>query len=186
MVKMLIAMAMCMIAVACSNSHNDNVESVDSHSVYVDVYVITKVDGTGNEWWSHGSITDMLDKVSSISGVSFTVGTITEYASDQYYVMNQKELLYNWTFRIVGRVTVVVSNPDTVDSAGRAFVNHTQSPLIIMRERFENGVSLNHAPLIFLHELGHNIGLTHESLPFNTDTYYTDDSVLSAYVTYLH
>lgn len=152
-------------------------------SVPVDVWVVRRSDGTGNPLWNELYIENLLWQASVQTNftVHFWLQNLTLYDDTATYTLNQLPLLsFLRDLRIPRVITVVISNPETTDSAGSSFAEYTARPYFVMRSRLPDESGLIPTALIFLHELGHNMNLQHTpqvwlDLPFSTDDYWQRD-----------
>ena len=192
-------------------------EPSGSPVIPVDVFVLTRSDGTGNEYFSEDYSRRMLDRASEYASdrMDFVLRHFIAMP-DEKYEDNQTLVFLRYRNLVMpGFVSVVISQPYTTISAGvsaQRDANQTTTPFLVMRsrnpyrERFGTTGGEVFAPIgsaedidevarIFLHELGHNMGLGHNdmanpSLPaltqnlakqfmdsrdFNTDNYYRVD-----------
>ena len=155
-------------------------DALSNTAIPVDVWVVKRSDGTGNELWDYPYTQSMLWHASS--NVDFTVHFwlrhFNYYYSTDDYDRNQGPLLSHLrSLRTAGVITVVISNPETTDNAGIAFVQYSDRPFFVMRSRIQDWSGLDPTSHIFLHELGHNLNLQHGSqdglgIPFHTDDYW--------------
>lgn len=159
--------------------------------VQVNVTIVTRTSGAGNDLWSDAYIDRLLAEATRLvhGVVVFSRGHTRIEADDSVYAMNQGQLLQHYGQHPVPHaINVIISRPDTEDSAGRSRPWYAHEPLFVMRAR--SGDTITDTALIYLHELGHNLGLAHESNPFyqdglTTDNYWMEDAgrqLLSIYV----
>lgn len=154
--------------------------TLGSTTIPVDVWVMTRNDGTGNELWDYQYTQNMLWHASAQVDftVSFWLRSFDYDSNTDDYDLNQGPLLsYLRSLRTPSVITVVISNPNTTDSAGVSFVQYSNQPFLVMRSRFQDWSGLDPTSHIFLHELGHNMNLQHWpqdrlGLPFHADDYW--------------
>jgi hypothetical protein len=142
--------------------------------VKVDVTVLTRADGTGNEQWSTEFLTRVLDRAQSLThgDVRFELASRTPLPDDALFETKTQPPLLDWASpkSTLGHLTVVISNPHTSDTAGFARVNSAAKdfkPHLVMRSRKNNAsdADLYECASIFLHELGHTVGFAHDGTP---------------------
>jgi hypothetical protein len=149
---------------------------MDTRTYPVAVTIVTRGDGTGNEMWTPYFLDELLTEASGLVDNIVTL-SLEDYrtdASDFRYSRTQRELLdlYGPHPR-PGMLSIIISRPDTEDSAGRTRPWQAVTPLIIMRAR--PGGGLTDTALILTHELGHTFGLAHEPIPFDEGGLTTDN-----------
>jgi hypothetical protein len=143
----------------------------------VHVTVITRSSGAGNDLWTEAHIRQVLGEATRLveGVVSFQLTYSRIEADDSAYVLNQGQLLQRYGQHPTPRVlTVIISRPDTEDSAGRARTLYAHKPLVIMRAR--PGDTPEETAKILLHEYFHTLGLGHEPNPFYGDGLTTDNA----------
>lgn len=168
----------CAVEPASESQAEDS--SLVSAAVSVDVWVVKRNDGTGNELWDAYYTQSMLQHASShvASTVDFRLRNFTSYYSTDDYELNQDPLHSRLKrLRHPHVITVVISSPATTDSAGVATIQYSNAPFLVMRSRVQDWSSLDSTSCIFLHELGHNMALRHEPqdgarIPFHADDYW--------------
>jgi Concanavalin A-like lectin/glucanases superfamily/Metallo-peptidase family M12B Reprolysin-like len=167
--------------------HKQNViELIDNIGipiVPVTAFILTKRDGSGNELWSESYIRKILDIANDhLKGdVRFNLELIKKIEDEEVFHSNsQQRIISDLASRYSrrGRLNVFVSSPMTQDTAGLAVFQSASMeslPIIVIRSRRNTGTTtdLKEVAEIFLHEVGHTIGFTHDgsldSEPFNTD-----------------
>lgn len=149
----------------------------------IDFYVVLDEGGTGNHHWNSQWINQVLEKSSSLlhGEVKFKVGKLeyvensAVYGSKRQGVMLKEIIEKNAQF---GRVTVGISHPNTIDSAGLAAqesFNREFRSRFVIRSRKNSGSAedLYETAAIFLHELSHTLGFSHGGTTFQKP-YITD------------
>lgn len=155
--------------------------------------IVHREDGTGNEDWTDDYIQQLLAEAQRLAGgaVTFTLSHAAHNLMEGWWHFSQGQLLQAYEHnRYASRhvINVIISPPDTEDSAGVSRPYYAHTPLFVMRARL--GGTLTETARIFLHELGHNMGLAHKSTPFyqdglTTDNYWLHDAgrqLLSLYI----
>lgn len=108
-------------------------------------------------------------KSSLYNMVGFKVKSNRGIKSNKYYKDKRQYTLLK-KYRHIGvpkYITSVISGPNTVDAAGLTYLQYTKKPMFVMRSRYNSGKAqyssraLRNTALIFLHELAHNMRLTH-------------------------
>ena len=134
----------------------------------VNLVVLRNNDGTGNEKWNLNYIYRMLDQLTNLTlgHVGFRLGQVTYiHNSKDYNNSKQDKIKMNYTqFRQFGSITAIVSQPHTTDSAGTAIgIKYNYEPIFVIRSRLNDGSAQDSyiAAAVFLHELGHNMGMKH-------------------------
>lgn len=171
--------------------------SVTDHRVMVDVFILTRADGSGNPLWTRGYVEELLDTASAMVGetASFQLASYTLVPEPHLYAGLQSDVLpFARAERQRGRLTLVISRPDTADYAGltdQAGPQGRPDPYLVMRSRHMDWSGINATAAILLHEIGHNLGLYHKPEPFldsgapHTDDWYTRTDGLRHLATYL-
>lgn len=166
-------------------------------SLPVQVLVLTREDGTGNPLWTRGYVEELLDTASAQLGhaVTFSLATYTTVPESYLYALPQGALLsYALTASLPGHLTIVVSRPDTEDTAGhtlQATRPGRRIPYLVMRSRAADWQGIDDTARILLHELGHNAGLFHRPESFlddgglHTDNTWTREDGLVFLATYI-
>ncbi len=160
----------------------ETTEAPQSLSFPVAFTIVERTDGSGNAMWTRQYARALLAEASRLVdyAVTFELVDVHTVENDYEYRQTQLELLSMYTGHgAPGMVNVIISRPDTEDSAGRSRPWRAHTPLFVMRAR--PGDTITDTALIFLHELGHNLGLAHESNPFygdglTTDNYHMEDT----------
>lgn len=149
--------------------------------------VLTRPDGTGNEYFSEGYARSVLVQANELSGhvVQITFAGLVRVPDEDYDNPLQGSAFnrYRRGWPVAGFVVVVVSNPYTVDGDGmaaQAGLNQNTAPFFTLHTRNLRRESCGcdgsfgvYAPVgsmgdlremaaMWLHELGHNEGLMHE------------------------
>lgn len=184
----LIAMAACIaFGSGCgSSTTSDKTQKSYIMSTSIDlpvlVFVVTRDDGTGNLLWTQGYTEELLDTASALVGhaVTFTLAQYALVTATALYGGNQGALLpLARAQRSHGALAIVISRPDTTDSAGvtdQATKGGRTDPYFVMRSRHTDWSGINATAAILLHELGHNMGLYHKPETFLDDgAVHTDD-----------
>jgi hypothetical protein len=157
-------------------------------SMSVRLVIMFHDDGTGNQRWDGAWDEVVLSEAERLTGntVRFDLTLLWWTNDDELYAMNQGELLAidnhppPWQWRMPGFLTILISNPDTPDSAGVSSMSGGGiAPWFVMRSR--PGDTPEDTARILLHELGHQIGYEHIPNPFlgyedTADTYFLTDS----------
>lgn len=66
-----------------------------------------------------------------------------------------------------GRITTIISGPKTSDALGITWTGYRRAPVFVMRSLYNSSTNAytssahNHNAQVYLHELGHNMGLSH-------------------------
>lgn len=149
----------------------------------VHLTVVTRSDGSGNPLWTPAYAQRVLDAATALTkgAIIFEVASLVPLAEDGTYALNQAPLLaLVRPLRRPGVLTVVLSRPDTTDSAGLSTIQRTIEPLIVMRAREDETTDPETVARILLHEVGHQMNLQHVALPslgvpWDADTWYTVD-----------
>ena len=145
-------------------------------SVASDFAVVARSNSTGNDLWKSSYPDSMLAALNNILGnvVSFYRSDRDIVASDSLFAKNQGSLLDSVRSKgLDDRITAYISNPAANDSLGTAQVSRAHSPLFVMKNctttskyasQFATGSKQDLECTgrgIFLHELGHQMGLGH-------------------------
>ncbi len=145
-------------------------------SVASDFSVVTRANSTGNDLWKTSYPDSMLTALNTILGnvVSFYRSGRPIVASDDLFARSQHSLLDQVRSKgLSDRITAYISNPAANDSLGVAYVARDHSPLFVMKnctaspsyaKKFATGSKQDLECTgrgIFLHELGHQMGLSH-------------------------
>lgn len=157
-------------------------------TIPVYVFVLTRNDQTGNEYFSQEYAQQMLAQVVLLSShtVEITLAGFHHIQDDNFDSEFQADILWHYLqWRINGFVTVFISQPYTVDATGSTFQagqNQNTAPFFVMRtrnlwrERHGDQHTFGvHAPVgseddideaarVWLHELGHNMALMHSDV----------------------
>jgi len=159
------------------------VSSAPPIEVPVKIYKITMDDGSGNPLWTDSYIKRVFEAsnqmlhgdIQFIALPSTTIKNSLVFKSD-----SQSEILNTyWSqFSRQGQITVFVSSPNARDSAGLAKIFSGAKdfkPVLVMRSRANTGSDndVYEVAAIFLHEISHTLGFTHdgsmEKMPYYTD-----------------
>jgi hypothetical protein len=151
-------------------------------SIQVDVRVVTREDGTGNEQWSEAFTRRVFERAQSLAhaDVRFDLVSFETLENDVMFATKTQPPILDWATSkaIVGHLTVVISQPATSDTAGYARVDSGTKdfkPNLVMRSRKRNqsDADVYECAAIFLHELGHTLGYSHdgtvEAMPWPCD-----------------
>ncbi len=145
-------------------------------SVATDFAVVARNNGTGNDLWKSSYPDSMLTALNKLLGnvVSFYRSDRDIVASDSLFAKSQGSLLDSVRSKgLDDRITAYISNPAANDSLGTAQVSRAHSPLFVMKnctaspgyaKQFDTGSQRDLECTgrgIFLHELGHQMGLSH-------------------------
>lgn len=162
----------------------------------VRVLVIARADGTGNPLWTRGYVEELLDTASAQVGHAATLA-LASYevlAGSHLYNLDQGGLIpLAQAESRPGWLTIVVSRPDTEDSAGQAVQAHgltRRNPHLVMRSRHADWRGIAATAHILWHEMGHNMGLYHQPEAFlddgglHTDNWWTRDDGLACLARY--
>ncbi len=164
----------------------------------VHLYVLRKNDGTGNEYWNKPYTEDMMNKMTSFLKGEI-VFVLEKYENVRNSTAYEERTQGNLTGHEINgqriatltnftKITAVVSNPNTNDAAGKAFnLRYTFEPIFALRSRDKNGTpqDIHNTAKIFLHELGHNMGMEHDyGGPVNMDNRYVHNPEI--YVDYVN
>ncbi len=154
-------------------------------TVDIDAYVVTRADGSGNDQWSQGFLQRVLVKAESMSHgeLRFRTLSYSRPANAALYDAGPQQPLLDWAGKQgqVGRLTLVVSNPHSQGTAGLALENSFDKdfkPRLVIRSR-KNDASerdVYECAAIFLHELGHTVGYSHDgttaAMPWPCDAWW--------------
>lgn len=141
----------------------------DAPRVKVNVHVGRMDNGSGNPMWTDAFINKVIDKLNRLlkGHIVFNLNTKSNlHNTSAYNSLDQDR--FGRTFLSLRRfmeITSVVSNPGTTDSAGTAIgIKYNYEPYFVMRSRKHNGSDADALEVaqIFLHELGHNMGMKHD------------------------
>ncbi len=181
--------------------------------VPVNFFVLTRTDGSGNEYFSRQYAEGLLAVATRMTAVTFDLSNIIRIPDDDFDNASQVAVFFRYVgyqaYTVTGTVTVIISQPYTDNAsagrAGQAGAGQNLAPFMVLRsanpehqrrgEPFYVVGSLNdlrQTAHSFLHELGHNAGLTHAdevnvnlsvltggefatSEVFNTDNYWVED-----------
>lgn len=142
----------------------------------VDVLILTDARGHGNTLWEPQS--GFLPLVISgaeqaLAGtVHFTLESVATTSDPEGYRMEQWEVLRRYRhLRVPGRLLFVVSGPDTQDTAGFSYTIRSDAPYVVIRARVQSLAAVDDTAAILVHELGHNLGLTHDGA-LHADNYH--------------
>ncbi len=138
----------------------------------VTFYVTRKTNGQGNEkWFDRAFVNRLIDRVNTfvaLPGHKMFVKSINPISNDNNFnapTQNELLVLFN-NLRLHKQIVVIITGEDTQDSAGLAFSGETDWTYFALRSRYNGEESysetaLNDNAQIFLHELGHKMGLAH-------------------------
>lgn len=174
----------------------------------LNLYISTNDAGAGNDSWRQSDyLYSLLEKIKSIVGnVAGFKLTLQQQIRSSFYYDNhdQYPLLANYNYlRGFGRVTAIVSGFNTPLTAGLSWLGRTDQPIFVMRSRYnypyfntgntinyKSETALDNTAKIFLHELGHNMGLNHCNAVATgalcTDNYWLTDSGRQFLLSYLN
>ncbi|MDP3772478.1 MAG: hypothetical protein Q8Q94_03870 [bacterium] len=179
----------------------------------VNFFVLTRTDGSGNEYFSRQYAEGLLAVTTQMAAVKLDLSNIIRIPDDDFDNTSQVAVFFHYvgyqTYTVMGTITAIISQPYTDDAsagrAGQAGVGQNLSPFMVLRsanpEHQRQGEpfyvvgslkDLQQTAHSFLHELGHNAGLTHadqvnKNLPaltggefvtseaLNTDNYWVED-----------
>jgi hypothetical protein len=137
--------------------------------------VLYTSEGGGNPLWEPEWIDAMLATATTLvqHAVTFRQApTSMGLADDATYALNQTQLLARFLrSRAKRRLTLVISRPNTEDTAGLALQGPQLRPIIVMRARGD-ALTLDAIARIFLHEVAHCAG----SLESDADTMLDTDA----------
>lgn len=159
-----------------SRTDRELIQPVAQGHVATEFKIVTNALGQGNSIWKGVFPTNMLNTLNSRIGnvLTFREDFKKLLQSDTYFSYSQDRLTD--AFQNKGssdRVTAVISAPSARDSFGRAYVQSSSAPIFIMNNcanygvyssQFDPGSDRDQSCTgvgIFLHELGHQMGLSH-------------------------
>lgn len=186
---------------------------VTQTAIPVNVFVLTRLDGSGNEYFSRQYAEGLLAVTTQMATVRFNLSNIIRIPDDDFDNTSQVAVFFHYvgyqTYKVTGTITVIVSQPYTDNAsagrAGQAGAEQNLAPFLVLRsvnpEYQRQGRpffvvgsldDLRQTAHSFLHEVGHNAGLTHVdevnanllaltsgeflvSEALNTDNYWTQD-----------
>ena len=165
--------------------------SIANPVVMVDIIVLTQADGSGNPLWTRGYVEELLDTASAMVGetAAFQLTSYAVLPEPHLYAGQQGDVLpFARAQRRRGRITIIISRPDTEDYAGltdQAGPQGRPDPYLVMRSRHTDWSGINATAAILLHELAHCGGLFHKPEPFlyngeiHTDDWWLRDDGLA-------
>ncbi len=145
-------------------------------TVATDFSIVARANSTGNDLWKYSYPDSMLTALNGALGNAVTFARVSRsmVPSDSLFAKNQGDLLdYARNKGLDDRITAYISNPAASDSLGTAMVTRAHSPLFVMKNctaassyasKFATASQqdlLCTGKGIFLHELGHQMGLSH-------------------------
>lgn len=156
----------------------------------VDALILTDAQGHGNALWEpQGGFLAMVLAAAeqALAGtVHFTLESVATTSDPEGYRMEQWEVLRRYRhLRVPGRLLLVVSGPDTQDTAGFSYTIRSDAPYVVLRAREQSLAAVADTAAILLHELGHCQGYTHDSVPLHTDNYWSREDGRAAMVDWL-
>lgn len=133
----------------------------------VDVLILTGAPAQDNALWEpQGAFLPLVlaHAAQALAGAAhLTLESVATFADPEGYTMEQWAVLRRYRhLRVPGRLLVVVSGPETRESAGFSYTLRTDAPYLVLRARWQDRTAALDTAHILLHELGHNLGLTHE------------------------
>jgi hypothetical protein len=159
----------------CSANEEDAM-TTNARTFPVTVTVVQRTDGGGNDGWTYPYIDALLAEATALVGgaVTFEGAFVHTVVEDDQYTLSQRALLALYTGHTTPHmINIVISRPNTEDSAGRSNALYAHTPLLVMRAR--PGDTVRETALILVHELGHNMGLAHENNPLWYEGLTTDN-----------
>lgn len=159
-----------------SESDRNLIQPIPERYVATEFKIINNSQGQGNAIWKGDFSKAMLNTLNA------RIGNVLKF-EERYKTVVQNDTLYSYSqgqltnaFKDKGtsdRVTAVIAAPSARDSFGQAYVQASSAPIFIMNNcanygvyssRFEAGSVQDQGCTgvgIFLHELGHQMGLSH-------------------------
>jgi hypothetical protein len=147
--------------------------NTDTTTLTVHTTVLYASDGGGNPLWEPEWIDAMLATATTLvqHAVTFRQAPLSMgLAEDATYALNQTQLLARFLrSRAPRRLTLVISRPNTEDTAGLALQGPQLRPIIVMRARGD-ALTLDAIARIFLHEVAHCAGVLESDAETIQDT----------------
>lgn len=145
-------------------------------SLPVDVLILTDAQGHGNALWEpqSGFLPLVLSGAEQVLAgtVRFALESVATTSDPEGYRMEQWEVLRRYRhLRVSGRLLLVVSGPDTQETAGFSYTIRSDAPYMVLRAREQSLAAVADTAAILVHELGHNLGLAHEGV-LHADNYH--------------
>ncbi len=158
----------------------------------VNIHVARNDNGTGNAIWTDSFINAVISKINFLlkGNIIFNLNQKTNINDSNLYSKLSQESFGNDLvhLRRFTQITAVVSNPATNDAAGQALnIRYNYEPFFAMRSRKNNGSDADALEVaqIFLHELGHNMGMAHDyGGPVHMDNRYIQEP--EVYINYVN
>lgn len=164
---------------ACSiKSCNSGFKAVSSYKICVKktaptakvrFFVLRDNGGKGNAIWTHDYVKKVTKQATIRTGGEVLLVTDTYKnikSSIDYNEKKQKTVgLRNKDLAQFTKISALISNPKPTGSAGTALnISSNFEPYFVMQSRIKNGSAkdINSTAAILLHELGHNMGMTHD------------------------
>ncbi len=158
----------------------------NSVTIKINVFIFDDDKLLNSNHWSRPRIDSVLAAASELldNSVRFEISDLRVVVDNEIYSTNkQNEILTRYlpVIHEYGRVSMAISGPATVDSAGAAIQDSFISdlkPKLVIRSRLNDfsKEDVIEVARIFLHELGHTLGFTHEGTlkarPFNADDWW--------------
>jgi hypothetical protein len=142
----------------------------------VDVLVLTDTQRAGNALWEPQSGFLALVLAAAEQTLADTVHlaleSVATTSDPEGYRMEQWEVLRRYRhLRVPGRLLLVVSGPNTQETAGFSYTIRSDAPYVVLRAREQSLAAVADTAAILVHELGHNFGLTHDGV-VHADNYH--------------
>ena len=142
----------------------------------VDVLILTDAQGHGNALWASQSgflALVLATAEQTLAGtVRLALESVATTSDPEGYRMEQWEVLRRYRhLRVPGRLLLVVSGPDTQETAGFSYTIRSTTPYVVLRAREQSLAAVADTAAILVHELGHNLGLTHDGV-VHADNYH--------------
>ena len=161
-----------------------------SSIIKINVFVFDDDQLLNSNHWTRARIESVLAAASELldNSLRFEISDFRVIIDNEIYATNkQNEILTGYLAKVheYGRISMAISGPATVDSAGSAIQDSfivDLKPKLVIRSRLNDfsKEDVVEVARIFLHELGHTLGFSHEgtlkSRPFNTDDWWFVDA----------
>ena len=163
----------------------------DAPVAKINLVIIKRANGTGNEKWTRPYIYRMIDQMTAATqgNIKFYLGRVTIVKDNGDFNANtQDEVKMKYIkFREFGAITAVATQPFTTDSAGTALgIKYNAEPIMMFRSRSNDGSENDSsvAGAVLLHEMGHNMGMKHnyDNAVHMDNHYYKTPGIIRDYV----
>ena len=161
--------------------------AIDAPSILrLNVFVFDDEHLLNSKRWTRTYINSVLSAASELldNSVKFEIDAYKIIVDEKLYSDNRQSKLMDEFIsknHKYGRLSVGLSGPRSIDTAGMAIQNSFVSdlkPKIVLRSRLNDGSKedIIEVARIFLHEIGHTLGFSHdgslEKMPYNTDDWW--------------